>query len=197
MGGLILVILILGPVLLALWLATKYLALKQRDAASSDDAVGPETTAAGRYRVREDAVLTQAERNFSRHLERAARSLLDDLGPLRVLAKVNLADLLEPDCANGKRGSPEAKRWFSWWQSINRQHADFVLVDDDWLPVCVIELDDSSHRRSTNRKRDDKKDDAFASARLPSIRFEGKITLDSGGMADAIRARVAESRATG
>ncbi|MEO1584553.1 MAG: DUF2726 domain-containing protein [Planctomycetota bacterium] len=156
---------------------------------SSSTAGDDETPADARYRQRPDAVLTEHERAFAPTLEKAARQLLDDLGPLRVLAKVNLADLIEPDCPRGSPKSPEGRQWRSWWQSINRSHTDFVLVDDQWRPVCVVELDDASHRRAKAKVADAKKDAALAGAGVPLVRVTSRDGVDAvaGSIRDATR----------
>ncbi|MEM9165904.1 MAG: DUF2726 domain-containing protein [Planctomycetota bacterium] len=124
---------------------------------------------APQYRVRQNALLSESELNFARELDAAARLLLDSHGPVRVAAKVNLADLLSPAC---QRGSNTPYR--SWLNSIDRKHVDFVLVDADWKPVCAIELDDKSHNRPAASKNDATKDNAFHTAGLPFIRVATK-----------------------
>lgn len=142
-----------------------------------------------RYRVRSDALLTQNELGFVPKLDKAARLLLDELGPLRVLAKVNLADLLEPGNAfNQSQRVAQRNR-------IDRQHVNFILVDEHWKPVCAIELDDSSHRRSNAKKRDAKKDAALRIANLPLVRVTARDLVET--VVQNVGDRVRSSSRTG
>lgn len=82
-----------------------------------------------------------------------------------LLSKVRLADFLEVQAAPG-----EHLRHFG---RISQKHADFLLVDPATAdPLLVIELDDSSHRRSQRTiESDEFKDHAYAAARVPILRI--------------------------
>lgn len=66
-----------------------------------------------------------------------------------VLAKVRLADLVR--VKKGYRG----KRFWMYFNKISGKHVDFVICNAGTLiPVCVVELDDKSHKKSDRRDRD-------------------------------------------
>jgi very-short-patch-repair endonuclease len=48
--------------------------------------------------------------------------------------------------------------------------ADFVLCTPDFTALAVIELDDRSHRRNTQRKRDQRKDSFLQAAGIKVVR---------------------------
>lgn len=57
--------------------------------------------------------------------------------------------------------------------SINKiiqKHVDFLLCNQDFMPVCVIEIDDSSHRTAEAIRRDTVKDMALEKAGIPILR---------------------------
>lgn len=145
-----------------------------------------------RYRSRA-ALLTQGESAFFPVVESVLPDLASHLGspPIRAFAKVNLWDLLEPDCPNGK-GSP----YQSWKNRIDRKHTDVLLVEaDSFRPVCVIELDDRSHRRASAQKSDAVKDDALKSAGIPIVRISAKPAYDRRDVARSIAKKIQVDRA--
>lgn len=136
-------------------------------------------------------VLTPGERAFLPHIEAVLPSVANHMGvpPLRALLKVRLADLVEPDCSRDK-GSP----YMSWFGRISQKHVDVVLVDAaDFRPVCVVELDDRSHRSARARERDAVKDEVLASAAIPLVR----IPAASGYDARDIARRLVEAMGSG
>ena len=60
----------------------------------------------------------------------------------------------------------------------DRLSADFVLCAEDFSPLLVVELDDSSHDRPAQRARDAKKDAVLAAAGVPVVRFLGAASGD-------------------
>lgn len=60
----------------------------------------------------------------------------------------------------------------------DRLSADFVICGEDFRPLLVVELDDSSHDRPAQRARDAKKDAVLAAAGVPIVRFRGNVSGD-------------------
>ena len=90
-----------------------------------------------------ETLFSPAERSFFGVLEKAVGD------KYRVLGKIRLADMIFP--RNGLSRS-------DWQKSFNRivsKHVDFALCKkDDLSVVCAIELDDSSHKKSGRKDRD-------------------------------------------
>lgn len=112
-------------------------------------------------------LFTPAEKRFLLALDVAAR------GKYRVFGKVRIADVLRPAKGLTKK---QARRLF--WQT-SAKHFDFVVCDQRYLnPVCVVELNDSSHNRKDRRRRDDFVDEACKSAGLPILWVQIQKTYD-------------------
>lgn len=111
-------------------------------------------------------VLTQAEEKFFTVLQECAPP--DTL----LLSKIRLADFLEVTI----RG----KGYLAAFNPIARKHADFLLIDPKTnLPLLIIELDDSSHRRSQRTMESDEfKNAAFRAANVPLLRTPVRKTYD-------------------
>lgn len=113
-----------------------------------------------------------------------------DRPPLRVLAKVNLWDVLL-----FRKGA-----WSDGWKNKVdrfRGHLDFLLVTAAELrPALAIELDDASHRSGGGEKaadRDAVKDAVLAAAGLPLLRVPAKQSY----RVEDVRRRIIEERGTG
>jgi very-short-patch-repair endonuclease len=105
-------------------------------------------------------ILTNREFSFYKMLV----SIVEPMG-LRVFPKVRMIDIIET--------TNNVERDNRFWQNkqIIQMHVDFLLVDSVFIrPVCVIELDDSSHEQSNAKYRDAKKDEAFETANLVLLR---------------------------
>ncbi len=113
------------------------------------------------YVLRSEGLLTIAERGFFGALEMAAAKAGQETGvPLRVFAKVRLADLLKTPVGT--------ERWQMWQNMIQQKHVDFVVCAGEELrPIAAVELDDSSHDRAGRGDRDEFVDAAFEAAGLP------------------------------
>ncbi|RYD75269.1 MAG: DUF2726 domain-containing protein [Verrucomicrobiaceae bacterium] len=110
---------------------------------------------AGRYSSR--SILTPSERSFFGVLEMAVG------GRFHIFTKVRLADLLKVETRSG---------WRSHFNRIASKHVDFVICEPGSLAVmCVVELDDSSHKNASSKSSDLFKDHAFASAGVRLIRI--------------------------
>ena len=102
-----------------------------------------------------------------------------------IACKVRLADVLQ---VRFKRRHSRDQKWWQSFRMISSKHVDFVLCEPNGGRILLaIELDDSSHRLPDSKRRDRFKDQAFASASIPLIRFTAKKRYDS----DDIKQRLA------
>src|SRR4051794_24221479 len=107
-----------------------------------------------------ESLLTPAELRFYHALQRVVPD------HHIILTKVRIADLIQVS----SKHAPSRQRVF---RSIASKHVDFVLARSaDLKPVAAVELDDSSHRQTHRRKRDELVDDVFAGTDLPLIRIK-------------------------
>lgn len=90
------------------------------------------------YAYKPAPILTKGERAFADAIEQC-------LPPgARLLAKMRLADLLNPASARD-RGA---------FLKISQKHVDFVITARDWTVLTAIELNDKSHHAQHRRDRD-------------------------------------------
>jgi hypothetical protein len=110
-----------------------------------------------------DSLFSPAERSFFGVLESAVGDRYS------VLGKIRLADIISP--ISGLSASARQK-------ALNRivsKHVDFALCNkDDLSIVCSIELDDSSHKKSERKRRDDFLVNALNAASIPFVRFTAR-----------------------
>lgn len=114
------------------------------------------------YRYQSVPLLSAGEKRFATRLMQGLPT------HLRLLAKIRVADLIQPIQKEGSAGQQRA------FGRIVAKHVDFIVVDESWEVVLVIELDDSSHERPERRHRDDLLNRAFASAGMPLHRVRVK-----------------------
>lgn len=105
------------------------------------------------YRVRR--LLTDPEQVL---LHRVRSALPDHL----VFAQVQVARVLEVS---------ERPDSLSWFNRVAQLSFDILVCTQDTMPVLAIELDDSSHGRQRQRRRDAKKDRACNDAGLRLVRW--------------------------
>lgn len=113
-------------------------------------------------------ILTNREYEFYKKL----KPLADNCG-LNIYTKVRLADLVEP------KPKDENPLWMECFNKIRSKHIDFALADDDTNIIVLIELDDSSHKRTDRIERDN-----FVNAILKNT---GYTLLRTYGELDEIR----------
>ncbi|SNB66520.1 Protein of unknown function [Arboricoccus pini] len=114
------------------------------------------------YRYQPTPLLSAGEKRF-------ATKLLQNLpSHARLLAKIRVADLIQPVLKEGSAGQQRA------FARIVAKHVDFVIVDESWNVLLAIELDDNSHERPERRRRDDLLNRAFASAGITLHRVRVK-----------------------
>jgi len=69
---------------------------------------------------------------------------------IHLFAKVRLADLIQPH-----QRITNKKAWWKTFAAISQKHVDFVVWRHDTQQVtCVLELDDSSHKKRDRSARD-------------------------------------------
>lgn len=56
---------------------------------------------------------------------------------------------------------------------FNRMMLDFLIVDENFIPVLCIELDDFTHQNETTKAKDKFRDNLLSAAYIPTERFEG------------------------
>ncbi|MDB6152264.1 MAG: hypothetical protein JWL90_717 [Chthoniobacteraceae bacterium] len=122
-------------------------------------------------------LLSAAERLFYSVLQQA----VDE--EFALFTKVRLADIIcVRDNVHGKRRSAAFNR-------IKSKHADFVLCDpDNFKVLCVIELDDRSHREHSRRQRDAFVDAALDAAEVPILHVPARRSYSAVAIREAIHA---------
>lgn len=106
-------------------------------------------------------LLSPAERSFLGVLDLAVA------GQLRVFTKVRLADVLEIQSFKSQ--------WRTHFNRIAAKHVDFILCEPNSLVIrFAIELDDRSHARLAAQASDAFKNQAFAAAGIPLVRFAAR-----------------------
>ncbi len=110
---------------------------------------------------RKDWLLSRTEYSFFHVLRQS-------LPPaFHICPKVRLGDALYV-------GKGAGKDFRSWRNRIDRNHLDFLIGDERMRPVLAVELDDTSHQRSSTQKRDEVKDKALSAADLPIWRVKAR-----------------------
>lgn len=94
------------------------------------------------------------------------KALCDAIGTkYRIFAKPRLNDIVYAVDAN-------RSNWQSRSNKLRMKHVDFLLCDTTSLaPVCVIELDDSTHARQDREARDGFVNNALKAAGVPIAHF--------------------------
>lgn len=77
---------------------------------------------------------------------------------LRVLCKIRLADLIEPE------PNKNQKEWYAAFNRIKSKHIDFAIATDDMKVIALIELQDGTHQKSDRKERDEFLNDAVTGA---------------------------------
>lgn len=108
--------------------------------------------------------LSPAENDFFKVLNAAVGS------KYRIFAKVRLADIISPNTS-------DRSLWQSRFNKISAKHVDFLLCSlTNNEPVCVIELNDSSHLSNDRIERDSFLVQALKSAQIPIAIFRAGRT---------------------
>lgn len=111
-------------------------------------------------------LLTKNELYFYKELKKVADQL-----NLSVLAKVRMADLVEPKSSG--------KAYYSEFAKIKAKHVDFALCTPDNLYiVLLIELDDNSHNSSNTVERDAFVETVYKATGYKLYRARGTANLE-------------------
>ena len=125
---------------------------------------------------KKEGLFSAAERLFLGVLDQAVGQ------EARVFGKVRVADVVET-----KRGLPPGDQTRAF-NKISGKHVDFALCrHDDSSVICVIELDDRSHRARNRQRRDAFLDGACKAAGVPLIHVPAK----AGYSVDDVRRQIA------
>ena len=82
----------------------------------------------------------------------------------QILSKIRLADIVEPEKTSNKR------EWYSDFSKIKSKHVDFAICNKDNLSIlCLVELDDNSHKQKRRIERDKFVDSIYESVKIPII----------------------------
>lgn len=108
-------------------------------------------------------------------------TLLEALPEYHIFCQVQFSRIVRP-----QRSLSKKDRYF-WFNRISRLSLDYVLVcKENGVVAAAIELDDWTHKRQENKKRDIKKDKALMSANIPLIRFHVEDKPSSGKIRSAV-----------
>lgn len=115
-----------------------------------------------------DSILTQGELAFYEVLEKQVG------GRATIFSKVRIADILKADPSLDKS---QKHRLFL---KISQKHFDFILCEKSSLrPLCVLELNDKSHKRKDRTERDKFIEQACSSAGLPLYFVTAKLVYEA------------------
>ncbi len=127
-------------------------------------------------------LLSPAELNFYRLLLKVLANPGNPHGPPQavVMSKVRATDLVQV------RKGLDRSAWQSAFNRIKSKHVDFVLCEPGTMQVvCVIELDDKSHKRGDREERDSLMDSIYEAVGLPILHVDcrrGYSMQEVGGM---------------
>jgi len=115
-------------------------------------------------------LFTPAEHSFYRVLCQSVRN------DVEVFGKVRIADVLN---IKPEKHLPY-KQWWKHFSKISQKHFDYLLCDLNTLDVlCVIELNDSSHKQKKVKDRDDFIRNICKSANLPLVFIKAQASYNS------------------
>lgn len=126
------------------------------------------------YRLRDD-FLSYAELSFYHVLRQAVSDWTV------VCPKISLDDLFY--AKSGQRSSNQA-----YTNKIDRKHVDFLLCHPQTMrPLLGVELDDSTHQKSSRQERDHFVEEVFATANLPLFRQPVRSTYNVQELANFLK----------
>lgn len=56
---------------------------------------------------------------------------------------------------------------------FNRSMVDYLIIDENFIPVLCVELDDFTHNSNTAKEKDEFRDNILSAALIPTVRFKG------------------------
>lgn len=114
--------------------------------------------------VKQEALFSPAERSFLGVLAQA-------FPQHRVFGKIRLTDVVQV------RSGLSASDRQAAFNRISQKHVAFVVCDTDSRNIlCVVELDDKSHRVKSRQERDGFVEEALRAAGVPLLRFPAKAS---------------------
>jgi hypothetical protein len=90
-----------------------------------------------------------------------------------VFAKIRLADIFDMDDGIWRAEGLDNFMWMA--------HVDFLIVDREFMPSLVVEVDESTHVTKEQKDRDEKKDEVCRLANLPIHRIPGYAAMKQAG----------------
>ena len=108
--------------------------------------------------VAKGSLLTPAEKNFMYSLQRVAKDM-----KLILAIKVRVADIIVPRKTLSKR------EWWKRFRFLSQKHIDFVFVDQNFMPIIAVELNDRSHMEKGRASRDKELKEVFNNASVPLL----------------------------
>lgn len=138
---------------------------KRQNADSSESQIKTENNVEPLYRRK--YLLTKNEFYFYKEL----KTIADKLN-LSVLAKIRMADLVEPK-NNGKK-------YYQEFAKIKAKHIDFALCKpENMYIVLLIELDDNSHSNNKSSSRDAFVEKVYSETGYKLFRTKGTANLEN------------------
>ena len=110
---------------------------------------------------RKESLLNRYEQELYKRLHEAIPDFI-------VMCQVRLADIIEVT-----EKTPSNER-MGWQNKINPMSVDFVICDQDFLILAVIELDGKTHERRDRKEADASKDKMLKAAGLDILRFKAE-----------------------
>ncbi len=105
-----------------------------------------------------------------------------------VLAQVQLSRVL---------GIKKGANFAEWNNRINRMSLDFVVCAKDSTVIAAIELDDSSHEKTSRVSADAKKEKALSSAGISLVRWQARALPDEAAIRQAFAIQPSSTRFKG
>lgn len=116
-------------------------------------------------------LMTKAEREFFDVLEKVVNNRY------YIIPQVKISNLA---IVSGTRN------YKTYLNKIDRKTVDFVLFDKQFLPVVVIELDDSSHNNESRKERDSFVDKVMDKIKIKIIHIKTSRAYDLKNLEDVI-----------
>lgn len=118
------------------------------------------------------------------------RQLTAQLPDAWIFPQVSMAALIAPTVK--KKQDREA-----FWLALNKivqKRVDFAVYAPNLTLIAVIELDDSSHDKASQKEKDAARDALLASAGVPVIRFDVRQWPDNATLKSALAKHLKSSR---
>lgn len=97
------------------------------------------------------------------YFHKSLKPIADKLS-LNIMSKMRLADIVYIP-----KSTPNYIRWFNY---IKAKHIDFILCDNEYRIVLLIEVDDYTHNYENRKKRDEFVDEIFRQLNIPILHIK-------------------------